>query len=103
MASVDRQNFDKLKTAYDACMDEENIKETGVEPLADVLHTIAQLFPAEESARQEETALKVQGHPGLANTIIYMSKLGISTIIDLGVSADDKDPVCLIIQRARNR
>lgn len=66
---------------------------TGLEPLVDVLHKITRLFPTGDSALLEETALEVQDHSALARTITYMSKLGISNMIDLGAGADDKDPV----------
>lgn len=33
LSSVDEENFDKLKSAYGACMNEDRIKEDGVKPL----------------------------------------------------------------------
>lgn len=84
MSSVDRENFNKLKGAYEACMDEDTVKKNGVEPLMKVLHQVAKRFPIETSA---------QDHDDLSDTTLYLAKLGVSSLISLGVGADDKFPV----------
>ena len=84
MSSVDRDNFNKLKGAYDACMDEETIKKQGIEPLLGVLHQVAEKFPTKKS---------VKNYGDLADTTLYLAKLGVSALVSLGVGADDKYPV----------
>ena len=86
--SVDQQNFDKLKAAYDACMDENTIKNAGVAPLMDILHQIKDIFPAQPSKRDDEQ---------IADAILYLSKLEVTALASLSTSADDKDPDTVIV------
>ena len=77
LSSVDQQNFDKLRNAYDACMDEDTIKKAGVKPLLEVLHDVAEL--SKDSS-------------GLSDTITFLLKLGVSSLVSVGAGADDKQP-----------
>lgn len=65
VSSVDQQNFDKLKAAYDACMDEDTIKKEGDKPLLEILHQVADMFPVKESAFRRRTPLNAQGSKDL--------------------------------------
>ncbi|CZR58105.1 related to endothelin-converting enzyme 1 [Phialocephala subalpina] len=98
LSSVDEQNFGKLKAAYDACMDEDTIKQAGVKPLVEVLHQVADLFPTKESAFDRRTPLVAKDSKDIAETILYLSKLGVSALVSSGAGADDKDPDTVIVQ-----
>lgn len=98
LSSVDEQNFDKLKAAYDACMDEEKIKAAGVKPLMEVLHQVADLFPVKESAFNRRTPLTAADSKDIAETVLYLEKLGVSALISSGAGADDKDPDTVVVQ-----
>lgn len=87
-SSVDQQNFEKLKSAYDACMDEETIKTAGVKPLMDITGQVIKMFPSKKSRDSD----------ALANTIVYLEKLGVSSLVSLGAGADDKDPDVVVVQ-----
>lgn len=89
-SSVDQQNFDKLRDAYDACMDEETIKKAGVKPLMDILHDVAEMYPV-----QARTATKDSKR--LSDTIRFLAKLGISSLVSFGAGADDKDPDTVVV------
>ncbi|RDW64932.1 hypothetical protein BP6252_10583 [Coleophoma cylindrospora] len=88
ISSVDQQNFEKLKSAYDACMDEETIKKAGVKPLMDIIEQVIQKFPSKKSKDGD----------ALASTILYLEELGVSSVVSLGAGADDKDPDVVVVQ-----
>lgn len=83
LSSADQQNFEKLKDAYDACMDEDTIKKEGIKPLTEILKEIMDMFNKKED---------------LADTIIYVANLGVSAFISTGAGADDKDPDTVVAQ-----
>ncbi|KAL6249560.1 hypothetical protein RBB50_003413 [Rhinocladiella similis] len=90
MESVDQQNFDKLQTAYDACLDEDTVKSRGVAPLLDLLNeTSHRLLSA--SAGTEKP---------LTDAITYLANLGISAFVAAGTGADDRDPDSVVISVA---
>jgi endothelin-converting enzyme len=90
IASVDEENFDKLKDAYNACMDEDMIKEVGVAPLLDLLNKTKSTFSAEKASASSSNS-------GLSTTILYLEHLGIAGLVSLGTGADDKDPDNVVI------
>lgn len=101
--SVDEENFDLMKSAYDACLDEETINEKGIAPLMAVLHQIQQTFPvgAETSATTERSNRGVSAHAvDLRDTILLLSKYGISALVATGTGADDKDPDTVVAEVA---
>lgn len=91
-SSIDQQNFNKLKAAYDACMDEDLIRDAGLKPLREILHEVADMF----SAKSDET--QIQKKSDLGDVIEFLQKLGVSALISVGVGADDKDPDTVVVQ-----
>jgi endothelin-converting enzyme len=98
LSSVDQQNFNKLKAAYDACMDEDTIKKAGIKPLLDVIHQISAIFPVTESVFHRRTPLIGNDKDDIPDVLVFLNKLGLSPLISLGAGADDKDPETVIIQ-----
>jgi endothelin-converting enzyme len=98
ISSIDQQNFDKLKAAYDACMDEGTIKKAGIKPLLEVIHQVAELFPVTESAFHKRTLLNGKSKEDIPDLLLYLNKLGLSPLVSLGAGADDKDPDVVVIQ-----
>ncbi|KAG9234476.1 peptidase family M13 [Amylocarpus encephaloides] len=86
LSSVDEQNFDKLRDAYNACMDEDAIKKVGIKPLRDLLIQVARLYPTE--ARHDND---------LYETILFLTEHGVSSLVEFGVGADDKDPDTVVV------
>lgn len=84
-------------------MDEEKIKSEGVKPLLEILHQVADMFPVQESAFRRRTPLSAEDNTDLAETIVYLSKLGIPSLISLGAGADDKDPDTVVVQASAPR
>ena len=96
LSSVDQENFEKLKDAYDACMDEGTIKRQGVTPLMKILDEISYIFPTQQVAFQR-SSLTSKDSDQMADVILYLAKLGVPALIESGVGADDRDPDTVII------
>jgi endothelin-converting enzyme len=86
ISSVDQQNFDKLKSGYQACMDENTIKKEGVKPLLKVLQDVYRA-----SSKSSESSY-------IADTMLYLAELGVSSLVSVGAGADDKDPNTVVVQ-----
>ncbi|KAG9244303.1 peptidase family M13 [Calycina marina] len=86
--SADQENFSKLKAAYDACIDEGTIKSKGIKPLEVILHKVAHLYPAKRSGSQSE---------GLADMMVFLTDLGVTSFLSIGAEADSKDPDVVIV------
>lgn len=60
--STDEENFQKMKDAYSACMDEDAIKKAGISPLTPILDQITNYFQESENE-------------ALSSTLAYLSTL----------------------------
>lgn len=80
--SADEENFNKLTDAYKACLDEPTIKELGIAPLAKIVEQVKQSFPVSDSSSGN----------ALSETILLLSKYGVSGLVSSGTGADDADP-----------
>jgi endothelin-converting enzyme len=87
--STDEENFDKMKAAYDACLDEDMIKKAGAAPLTELLDEIKQAYPANALGRSDSHDLK--------NAILLLAKYGVSVLVSSGTGADDTDPDKVVI------
>lgn len=81
-------------------MDEEAIKKKGIKPLQEILHQVADMFPVTESAFRKGTALESKDEEDLADTMLYLAKIGVSSLVSCGAGADDKDPDVVVVQCA---
>jgi endothelin-converting enzyme len=80
-------------------MDESAIRKAGVKPLVEILHQIADIFPVKNSAFRGRTAFTSnEDNEGIANTVLYLAKLGVPALVSLGAGADDKDPDTVVVQ-----
>jgi len=100
--SVAKQKiFEKLHDAYDACMNEDKLKELGSAPLLNVLRKVDELFPAKRPHEksdvfpklpiQDQMGLSFNGENQLSKTMTYLTKIGVSALVtfDVGVSCDE--------------
>lgn len=90
--------FNKLKDAYDACMDEDRLRALGSKPLLDVLRKVEKLFPAARPhsasepfpklLHQAQKGLVYEGENQLATTVAYLVSIGVDALVsfDVGVS-----------------
>jgi endothelin-converting enzyme len=84
--SADEHNFDKMKAAYDACLNEDQIKSIGAEPLVRILEEIKKAFPADAS---ESHSIK--------DAILLLAKYGVTGLVSAGTGADDTDPDTVVV------
>lgn len=85
--SADEENFDKMKAAYDACLDEDKIKSIGAEPLIKLLDEIKNAYPA---------AATDSGH-SIKDAILLLAKYGVTGLVAAGTGADDTDPDTVVV------
>ncbi|KAK8166406.1 endothelin-converting enzyme [Phyllosticta citrichinensis] len=78
---IDRENFNKMKTAYDACLDEDLLKEVGVKPVKDILDAV----PKPDSGKYETTG-------GLTDILITLHRLGVYPLVSTDTGSDRKTP-----------
>lgn len=93
-SSVDQENFDKLKDAYNACMDEDTIKKAGIKPLMEILKQVADMLPIIKTTLPSTPFIG----DDLKDVIEYLQKLGVTALVSVGVGADDKDPDTVVVQ-----
>lgn len=88
--STDQDNFEKLTSAYKACLDEATIRQLGITPLAEMVKQIKTAFPL--SAGEPRGASKA-----LSETILLLAQYGISGLVASGTGADDADPDVVVV------
>lgn len=91
-STAEQEIFRKLKGQYEACMDENKIKEIGAGPLLEALRKIGGLFPAADPElkpaafqRKLQKHLLNKGENKLSNTIIYLESIGVTALVDFGI------------------
>ena len=93
-SSAKRDIFEKLQTAYNACMDEKVIKDLGSAPLLDVLRKVEELFPATrpdthflpllKNMDQKGLLLKSKDH--ISKTLAYLTSIDMNPLISIYVT-----------------
>ena len=94
---LDRQNFNKVKSLYDSCMNETHIDSRGPEPLYPLLKAIHDIYPSEGFTATEKGAYEIQAdaevdQQQLTRALAYLSKNGVDALFGLFVDADPKEP-----------
>lgn len=96
-------------------MDQDRLTQIGRKPLVDEMQTVLQLFPASDSSLKTQEQSEVTSDEGkvdndtiistaavdkvaLANTLAYMNKMGIDSLVGFSVSQDLKDPSKNVLQ-----
>ncbi|KAL9550950.1 hypothetical protein MBANPS3_004497 [Mucor bainieri] len=81
---IDKQNFEKVKSLYDSCMNEALIDDRGAEPIYPLLKEIRDMFPASSKGSSESRRL--------TQTLSFLAKRDIGALFEIIVDADPKDP-----------
>lgn len=94
-STVDEENFNMLKAAYDACMDEERIKKAGARPLIEILRKIEDLFPAMEPHKdtnpfpimvnQEAKGFTYLGENQLSDVVVFLMRIGVAPLVAFNI------------------
>ena len=95
-SSAKRDIFEKLQTAYNACMDEEVIKSAGSAPLLDILRKVEELFPAARPdtdfspspsfMNMDQKGLLLEDEDRLSKTLTYLTSIGMNPLISFYVT-----------------
>ncbi|KAL9129346.1 MAG: hypothetical protein Q9217_002184 [Psora testacea] len=103
-SAAGREIFEKLQDAYVACMDEERLKDIGSAPLLSLLRQIGALFPTKGQQQFDESGIFpplytkqqlgiiLEDDNQLSRTVTFLTSIGITGLVSIGVEADDKDP-----------
>lgn len=75
----DAKNFEKLKTAYDACLDESTVRSRGSKPLDEMLAALQSIYPTKGGL-----VSGTQDH--LTSAILYLMKSGVNALVSSGVT-----------------
>lgn len=75
----DADNFKKLKSAYDACLDEATVTKRGSKPLTDILDELKNIYPA-------KTGLVKGAQDHLTNALLYLMNAGVEALTSSGVT-----------------
>jgi len=82
-----------MKAAYEACLDENAIKELGTAPLMEILGQIEDVFPPAAIENEENT----QNTNAIRDAIVVLADYGVSALVAAGTGADDKSPDTVIV------
>ncbi|KAI4089474.1 MAG: hypothetical protein LQ344_005388 [Seirophora lacunosa] len=104
---ADEVIFDKLQSAYDACMDEATIKNRGSTPLLEVLRKVGDYFPLHDIHAypgypsdfllQEQTGLFDIAQKQLTGAVAYLASIRVDALVAFGVDANEKDPDSVVL------
>jgi endothelin-converting enzyme len=72
--AVDKENFNKMKTTFNACMNEDAIKATGVAPIRKILDEFEEHFPLKAPSG-------VSAVDELTNAMIWLSKNKVDSLV----------------------
>ncbi|OJJ51714.1 hypothetical protein ASPZODRAFT_88397 [Penicilliopsis zonata CBS 506.65] len=84
-SSDDADNFNKLKDAYDACINDATIKERGKKPVDDMLASLEKIYSASSSSTKGPTK-------HLTDAILYLMEGGVEALVSPYVTPDDRNP-----------
>lgn len=73
----DSENFQKLKAAYNACLDESAIEKRGSKPLDDMLAELEKAYPAGSGKDVKE---------GLTDAMIYLMGINTEALVEASIS-----------------
>lgn len=78
-----------MKSAYDACLNEDQIKKAGVAPLMHILDEIKKTFPLATNRGSDSNSL--------SDVITLLARYGITTLVGAVTGADDTDPDTVVV------
>ncbi|KAH3068212.1 hypothetical protein KXW16_002298 [Aspergillus fumigatus] len=89
--AADEENLRKLKSAYNACLDEAVISKRGSEPLDALLAQLDDIYSAESTA--------VGSDVNITDAVLFLMNSGVTALVEMGPGAkpDDRDPDKIVI------
>ncbi|KAL9628773.1 MAG: hypothetical protein Q9204_005673 [Flavoplaca sp. TL-2023a] len=103
-ASANRLIFDKIQSAYTACMDEGAIQQRGSKPLLDVLRKVQEHYPRASNIgwvhgrnMHQSRGQQSDSNDRLTSAVVYLSSIGVDAFVTFSTDADDKDPDSVVL------
>lgn len=92
---ADRASFALVKKAYDACMDEAEVRREGMAPVVALLRELARVFPVNSSAyaNPNTTTMAAADGAALREALLYLTQTNLLPLLGIGPGRDDKHPV----------
>ncbi|ODM22075.1 hypothetical protein SI65_02921 [Aspergillus cristatus] len=84
-SSEDKENFGKLKAAYQACLDESTINKRGSKPLEHVLAQLEDIYSMKGVSNRDVKK-------NLTDAVLQLIKFDVEALVVPSVSPDDRDP-----------
>ncbi|KAI1470124.1 Metalloprotease [Daldinia caldariorum] len=86
--SVDEENFNKLVTSYNTCLNETAIDEAGVQPLVLFLGNITESFPVELGEHTNTSRFDTADHEAFSQTYLFLAQHSIFPFLTIDVALD---------------
>ncbi|KAL3438351.1 hypothetical protein BDV09DRAFT_160584 [Aspergillus tetrazonus] len=86
---ADSKIFEKLNAGYNACFDEDAVRNRGNEPLVKLLNDFENIYSLDSATGGTEA--------GLTDAVLYLYKSGVPALVLPSVSPDDRDPDNVVI------
>lgn len=86
---ADSKNFDKLKAAYGACMDESIVNKRGVKPLQDLLSGLDNVYSLASTSKGSDV--------NITDAFLYLTGSGVEALVSPLIMPDDRDPDSIAI------
>ncbi|KAH8424057.1 M13 family metallopeptidase [Aspergillus melleus] len=86
---ADAKNFDKLKAAYGACMDESTVNKRGVKPLQDLLSGLDNVYSLASTSKGSDV--------NITDAFLYLIGSGVEALVSPLITPDDRDPDSIAI------
>lgn len=98
--AIEKENFGKMKSAYNACLKEDAIKTYSVKPVRDLLDELEKYYPA---AGPEPSADK----EGLTKALVWLAQNSVDAIVNASPTVNPHSSLLMLICtyqiRARKR
>jgi endothelin-converting enzyme len=78
---IDKQNFQKMKTVYNSCMNQDTIKKVGVKPLRDLLDELEIVYPKSPAPNAQGSS-----NDELTKALNWLAKNSINAIVSSQVT-----------------
>ena len=96
----DDDNFEKLKAGYVACMDEQTIKNFGLEPLDELIQALEKIYPRDSTFPRRkhwpmagsQQILSTNAPEKLSAAIAWLATFDVDAFVAMMVARDDRDP-----------
>lgn len=79
LSSADKDNFKKLKSAYDACINVDALKKRGSHPLEEILKKIESIYSLQGKDSENN----------LTDALLYLMQTDVSVLADFYISVRD--------------